>query len=176
MKETWHDPPMSLKSITVNLPFVSGTWEVDDAQRQAAWEMYVELVTRISVQPLEPDEGLLREALSSLHSLFGETRRIMRAAGPGVARPRRGELLTFGQIAVDVLNVLVRPVIAKWHPLLLEHEASRGAKSATEHERAWDKANALREVLAGLRKQVSEYADLLADACDVARLHETHVQ
>lgn len=163
---------MPLKSITVNLPFVSGVWEVDDAQRQAAWEMYVELVTRISVQPLEADEGLLREALSSLYTLFDETRRILRAAGPGVARPRRGELLTFGQIAVDVLNLALRPVLAKWHPLLAEHEASRGTTSATAHERAWDKANGLRAVLGALREQLAAYCDLLAEACDVARLHE----
>ncbi len=164
---------MPLKSIQVNLPFLSGVWEVDDAQRQAAWEMYVELVTRISVQPLEPDEGLLREALSSLYALFGETRRILRAAGPAVARPRIGELLAFGQIAVDVLNQALRPVLAKWHPMLLEHEASRGATSATAHERAWDKAGALRGELAALRQQLAAYSDMLAEACDVAPLHRT---
>ncbi len=164
---------MPIKSIQVELPFVTGVWEVNDAQRQAAWEMYVELVTRISVQPLDPDEGLLREALSSLYTLFGETRRILRAAGPSVARPRSRQLLTFGQIAVDVLNIALRPVLAKWHPLLIEHEASRGTKSATEHERAWDKAGALRAELASLRAQLAAYADLLARACAVAPLHTT---
>lgn len=164
---------MPIKSIQVELPFVTGVWEVNDAQRQAAWEMYVELVTRISVQPLDPDEGLLREALSSLYTLFGETRRILRAAGPAVARPRSRQLLTFGQIAVDVLNIALRPVLAKWHPLLIEHEASRGTRSATEHERAWDKAGALRAELASLRAQLAAYADLLARACAVAPLHTT---
>ncbi len=164
---------MPIKSIQVELPFLTGVWEVNDAQRQAAWEMYVELVTRISVQPLDPDEGLLREALSSLYTLFGETRRILRVAGPSVARPRSRQLLTFGQIAVDVLNVALRPVLAKWHPLLAEHEASRGTRSATEHERAWDKAGALRSELEALRAQLAAYADLLARACGVAPLHTT---
>ncbi len=164
---------MPIKSIQVELPFVKGIWEVNDAQRQAAWEMYVELVTRISVQPLDPDEGLLREALSSLYTLFGETRRILRAAGPSVARPRSRQLLTFGQIAVDVLNIALRPVLAKWHPLLIEHEASRGTRSATEHERAWDKSGALRAELETLRTQLAAYADLLARACAVAPLHTT---
>lgn len=162
---------MPLKSIQVSFPFLSGVWEVDDAQRQAAWEMYVELVTRIAVEPLEADEGLLREALSSLFTLFAETRRILKAGGPAVARPRVGELLTFGQLAVDVLNQAIRPVLAKWHPLLTEHEASRGSKSMTAHERDWEFAGALRTDLASLRAQVTNYADLLADACDVARLH-----
>ena len=114
-----------------------------------------------------------REALSSLYTLFGETRRILRAAGPAVARPRSRQLLTFGQIAVDVLNIALRPVLAKWHPLLIEHEASRGTRSATEHERAWDKAGALRAELASLRAQLAAYADLLARACAVAPLHTT---
>lgn len=33
---------------------LSGTWEPDSAERAAAWELYVELVTRISVVPLTP--------------------------------------------------------------------------------------------------------------------------
>ncbi|MGZ6868949.1 MAG: hypothetical protein ACXVHI_01345 [Frankiaceae bacterium] len=41
------------KSVQVglNLHFltISGTWEPNDAERAAAWELYVELVTRISV-------------------------------------------------------------------------------------------------------------------------------
>jgi len=54
--------------VKINFPFVniSGTWEVDENQRKAAWELYVELITRISIQELEPDQGLLREALPFL--------------------------------------------------------------------------------------------------------------
>jgi hypothetical protein len=44
---------------------LKGTWKPDDTQRRAAWELYVELVTRIAVLPLAGNEGLLREALSS---------------------------------------------------------------------------------------------------------------
>src|SRR6266536_2347761 len=54
--------------VKLTIPFVgevSGTWVPDDAERQAAWELYVELTTRIAVVPLGPNEGLLREALSS---------------------------------------------------------------------------------------------------------------
>lgn len=160
-----------ITSVQVNLPFVSGTWEADDDQRRAAWEMYVELVTRISIQPLEADEGLLREALTSLYVLFGETRRILRDHGPGVARPERKQLLAFGQIAVDVLNHGLRPFLAKWHPLLTEHEAGRGALSATAHERAWPMASALRADLDVLRTVMTAYADLLAAACSIPPLH-----
>ena len=164
-----------ITSVQVNLPFISGTWEADDDQRRAAWEMYVELVTRISIQPLDPDEGLLREALSSLYVLFGETRRILREHGPGVARPEHKQLLAFGQIAVDVLNHGLRPFLAKWHPLLAEHEASRGAASATAHERAWSMTGPMRADLTVLQSTLTAYADLLAAACSIPPLHAARV-
>ncbi|MFJ9897895.1 hypothetical protein ACIQPR_31645 [Streptomyces sp. NPDC091280] len=45
---------------------IARTWEPADAERSAAWESYLELITRVSVEELAPDEGFLREALSSL--------------------------------------------------------------------------------------------------------------
>jgi len=60
--------------VEIGLPFglgkIGGRWSPDRAEREAAWEMYVGLATRMSVQEVRPDEGLLREALSSLYSLF----------------------------------------------------------------------------------------------------------
>ena len=71
--------PDSVK-VSLKLPVVEieGIWVPDKKQREAAWEMYIELVTRISVAELKPGEGLLREALSSLYSLFKTTREILR--------------------------------------------------------------------------------------------------
>ncbi|MCB0540606.1 MAG: hypothetical protein KDE33_24025, partial [Bacteroidetes bacterium] len=73
-------------SIKVNLPFldIEGEWEVDEQQRQAAWDIYVELVTRVTVQELKEDEGLLREALTSFYSLFQTTRDILKKYGPSI--------------------------------------------------------------------------------------------
>ena len=55
-------------------------------------ELLVELTTRVPVIPLRPNEGLLREALTSLHTLFQETRGILRRSGAEIAADRRGEL------------------------------------------------------------------------------------
>jgi len=70
--------PAVLKKVSVSLPFGIGSaeWEADPTERRAAWSLYVELVTRIAVEPLEGEEGLLREDLNSLYSLFGTTREI----------------------------------------------------------------------------------------------------
>lgn len=164
-----------LKTIDVGLKLpgleLSGTWTLDDIQRRAAWEMYVELVTRIALEPLRDDEGVLREALSSLHQIFGETRRILRAAGPEAAMAPPGAL-SFGMIAVDVLNRTIRPFLAKWHPRLQAHEAVRPAGlSPASHEAAWPERNALRKDLTKLQKTLAPYADLLAEACGVSALH-----
>jgi hypothetical protein len=97
---------------------VSGTWVPDEAERWAAWELYVELVTRITVVDLPPDQGLLREALSSLHSLFPTTRDILRRYGPAVAPQGKEGGITFGYLAVAILNGVLRALLSTWHPAL----------------------------------------------------------
>jgi hypothetical protein len=161
-----------LTKVTVKLPWVEGEWIADEDQQRAAWEMYVELVTRIAVQPLGADEGLVREAFASLHALFGETRRILREHGPSVAVPEKKKLLSFGQIAVDALNRSLRPLLAKWHPLLEAHESARAAGvSPLEHERRWPLEKECRTALERTRGELVQYADLLATVCGVSPLH-----
>jgi hypothetical protein len=89
-------------------------WEVDPAERKAAWSLYVELVTRIAVQPLEMEQGLVRKALNSLYSLFGTTREILKAAGSDVDASRD----SVGGIAIAVLNNGLRSFLSKWHPYI----------------------------------------------------------
>ena len=91
-----------LKRVTVSLPFGIGSasWEADPTERNAAWELCVELVTRVAVQSLHPQEGLVREAMNSLYSLFGSTREILRKAGPDVGASHD----SVGGIAIAVLN------------------------------------------------------------------------
>lgn len=161
-----------LVRVTVKLPGIEGEWVADRDQQVAAWEMYVELVTRVSIQPFGDTEGVLREALSSLYALFGETRRILREHGPNVARPEKKKLLSFGAVAVDVLNVWLRPFLTHWHPLLSAYESQRPADvSSYEHERAWSQAPELRAALRALQGKLSSYADLLAEVCSIPSLH-----
>ena len=150
---------------------VSGTWEPNNAERQAAWELYVELITRVAAVPLGPDEGLLSEALTSLYSLFSTTRDILRRHGPSVAEPKPDGQYNFGYLAVAMLNLVLRPVLARWHPALDDWENARPRdRSEAEHEKAWPQAGELREVLEQTRTMLSLYADLLASACGVPDL------
>ncbi|MER5854449.1 hypothetical protein ABT131_02250 [Streptomyces sp900105245] len=150
---------------------ISGTWEPNSAERQAAWELYVELVTRVSVVPLGEDEGLLREALNSLYSLFTTTREVLRKYGPEVAEPKKDGQYNFGYLAVAALNYGIRPLLASWHPTLEDWEACRPADcSRRDHELAWPRASELRTALRDSRSVLTAYADLLASACGVPNL------
>lgn len=152
---------------------IEGSWAPDDRERDASWELYVELVTRIAVVELKPGEGSLREALSSLYSLFATTRDILRKYGPAVGRPGVGSEVSFGYIAVTVLNYVLRPALAKWHPQLLDCENARDQSvSSIEHEDRWSKADELRQVLNDIRSELVDFANLLARAADVPPLHD----
>lgn len=158
--------PAILKQVTVSLPFGIGSasWESDPTERKAAWELYIELVTRIAVQPLATEEGLIREGLNSLYSLFGSTREILRKAGPDVGASRE----SVGGIAIAVLNNGLRPFLSKWHPLLQEWEAIKSSEvSAIAHEKDWSEEPGLRQELENLRKGLEEYADALAEIAGV---------
>lgn len=158
--------PAVLKRVSVSLPFGIGSadWEADPTERNAAWSLYVELVTRIAVQSIEIDQGTVREALNSLYSLFGSTREILKEAGPSVGASHD----SVGGIAIAVLNNGLRPFLSKWHPLLQAWEVKRPADlSPQEHEKNWSEEALVRNELATLRANLERYAGALADICGV---------
>jgi hypothetical protein len=163
------------KSVEVSLDLkifkISGTWEPNDAEREAAWELYVELITRVAVVPLPRGHGLLREALTSLYSLAGTVRQVLREHGPRVAEPKPDGVFNFGYLAVAMLNFVIRPLLSRWHPELEAWEATRRAdRSRAEHEAAWPRADELRAELDTARSVLSQYAALLGTACGVPDL------
>lgn len=125
--------PPSTISIKLRLPFleIRGTWKPNDAEQRAAWELYVEIITRVAAVPLAQTEGFLREALSSLHSLFQTTRDILRRYGPSLAEPKPDGQYNFGFLAVALLNFSIRPLLSRWHPALEDWEAGPACKSIT---------------------------------------------
>lgn len=160
--------PVTRINARIGLPLgvgeIGGEWEPDDAERKAAWEMYVELVTRISVVELGDDDGLIREALSSLYSLFGTTRAILRSHGPSVAIPADDRSVSFAQLAVAILNHAVRPFLARWHPVLEDHEHHRPKdRSRRDWEREWQHHDEVRAELRALQDTLAAYAGVLGD-------------
>ena len=96
----------------MSVGFMNVKVRITDVGRKAAWELYVEMLTRIVTQPLPSEDGDDKTALDSVHSLFPTTREILRRYGPGAVE--------FSKIAIPVLNQQVRPFTAKWHRLALQ--------------------------------------------------------
>jgi hypothetical protein len=154
---------MSIKisKVSLNLPFGLGGCDLEpsDTEQRAAWTLYVEMMTRVVVQPLDPEHGVLREVLDSLYSLFKLTRDVLRDAGPGVANGKN----SLGPLAISVLNQGLRPFMAKWHPRLKDYEASRKDDvTQVEYEKRWEHYQTMRQELATMQEEMKIYADVLA--------------
>jgi hypothetical protein len=150
-----------LTKVKVAIPFGIGEaeWGPDTSERDAAWALYVELVTRTAIQPLPADAGICREALSSLHTLFGTTRQVLRTAGPSVG----AHMPSVGGIAIRVLNSGLRPFLTKWHTKLVTWEAGRSSETpVTQHEAAWPELVFFRSEFDELRRDLERYAVALA--------------
>jgi len=102
-----------MTSLKISLPFMEMEWNPQDEDKTAAWEMYIELLTRITTQPLNSIDGDEKTALASVHSLFGTTREIIKRNGR--------HCIEFTKLAVVVLNQIIRPFSAKWHKKLLDN-------------------------------------------------------
>ena len=97
-------------SIRLSFPgFASATWTASfkDADKLAAWELYIEMATTVVTQPLENWAGDEKTALESLYSMFATTREVLRKYGPPANECSR--------VAIAMLNKAVRPFTAKWH-------------------------------------------------------------
>ena len=125
--------------------------------RKAAWELYVEMETRIITQPLPPEHGVEQTALDSVYSLFQTTRDILHAQGP--------DCVVFAKIAIEILNQKVRWFTAKWHRKSLEN-AFDDPVERTEFREDLEK---LQEVLRAYTRTLA----VLAGVEDAASLSDT---
>jgi hypothetical protein len=94
-----------VSALKLNIGIPDAEFKPTDPDRQAAWELYVALLTRITTQHLPPEDGDEKTALDSVHALFHLTREILRKHGPGSNE--------FAKLALPVLNQIIRPCTAK---------------------------------------------------------------
>ncbi|MBU2550414.1 MAG: hypothetical protein KKB20_18555 [Proteobacteria bacterium] len=142
----------NLTGLQVKTGFVDMKWEPGDADKDAAWELYVELLTRVTTQALSIKEGTEAAALSSIFSLFATTRDILKGHGRAC--------VTFSKVAVVVLNQVIRPFTARWHPVF--ETGSLEAEQRAE----------FRSELAALREKLISYSHILAEIADVEDITE----
>src|SRR5262249_12436634 len=65
--------------------------KVSEAHRSVGWKLFVESATRVTAQRLEPTEGFIREALTSLYNLFDIFRAELKALPPSEISAKAGE-------------------------------------------------------------------------------------
>ena len=140
-----------MTSLKITPPFLQMEWKTETADKDAAWALYIELLTRITTQPLPAEHGDEKAALDSVYSLFGVTREVIKEQGP--------DCINFTRIAIVVLNQVIRPFTAKWHRKSLAGDFEQ------ESERA-----AFREELAALQVELRKYSRMLADIAEVEDL------
>lgn len=140
-----------LANLKINVGFLSGEFKPMDADRSAAWDLYVELLTRVTTQHLAPNDGDETAALDSIYAIFPLTREILRKHGSGC-----GE---FAKLAIPVLNQIIRPFTAKWHRLSL---AGAFAEPAQQQQ--------FRTELSYLQLQLRGYTSALAEMAAVEDL------
>lgn len=109
-----------MTSLKIKAPFLEMDWNPQEKDKDAAWELYIELLTRVTTQPLADKTGDEQTALTSIYSLFPITRSIIKNYGR--------DCMEFTKIAIVVLNQVIRPFTAKWHkegPFLQEIQRSQ---------------------------------------------------
>lgn len=142
-----------MTSLKISAPFLEMEWCPAEPDKEAAWEMYIELLTRITTQNLIGEDGDEKTALESIFSLFPTSREIIKSHGR--------ECIEFTKLAIVVLNQIIRPFTAKWHPVSI-------ACGFNDQ----DTYTSFRQELTQLQEKLRIYTRMLADMAGVEDLTE----
>lgn len=141
----------NLTGLKVKTGILELEWAPSEDDKNAAWDLYIELLTRIATQPLPDDKGIEQAALESVYSLFPLTRETLKTHGR--------KAVGFSRIAIVVLNQIVRPFTTTWH-----RRYQQGAFENTEQ------CAEFRRELTTLQQDLTNYTKLLAALADVEDL------
>ncbi len=140
-----------MSKLKINAHFIEMEINFNDADKKAAWEMYIELLTRVTTQNLKSEEGDEQTALTSVFKLFDITRDIIKRYG--------SECFEFTKIAIVILNQIIRPFTAKWHRSSLAGEFDKK-----------EKCELFRNELIKLQSDLCQYTKMLSDISQVEDL------
>src|SRR2546430_15978194 len=112
-------PELKRGTFTLHLGLFQLEAELSEEDRQCAWELYTEIVTRVAVVGKLHDATatdfsgeLLIESLDSLHAFFTELRAIMRRFPIG--RLSRDRTFHLGVLINDLVVNTLRPFLERW--------------------------------------------------------------
>lgn len=110
----------SPERIAAYINYFNRTYKKDgthtQADRSAAWDLFIEFDTRIVTRPLESESGIDKAALKSLHELFQLHRSIAKKHGPNCKN--------YYQLTSTYFDKYIRPFTSKWHKALNEKNST----------------------------------------------------
>jgi len=124
-------------------------WAPCAADRALAWDLYVELKTRITTQDLQDDVGNDESALTSVYNLFDLSRKSIRQHGVQCANT--------ATLLIGFLNQKIRGFTAKWHKRSVDDKWKDNPSISRPEFRA--ELKAMQETLRQLAVALSEIAD-----------------
>ncbi len=149
----------------------SGTWQPDAREREAAWELFIEIAARMSPEEPPFDEAALQEAHGSLSAVSATTGEILRRYGPTVAQAKGEGNLSLGLISIAVVSSVLRPGLAQWQTLLKDFSSTRGGGTA-----GIELGKDLRRTVGVIHKVLLVYIDVVAQAAGVSEIHQALFQ
>lgn len=146
-----------MTGLKVKTPILEIDWEPSDSDKNAAWDLYVDLLTRITTQRLPEKHGIEKSALESVYKIFELTRSTLKKHG------RNAE--NFTRIAIIVLNQVIRPFTSRWHSLCEQEAFDEEAMRVEFRKELYQ----IQDKLRAYTKMLSE----LADVEDITEMEDT---
>lgn len=115
-------PEIKKGNFTLDLKFMKLGADFTEDDRQCAWELYTEIITRVAVvgkwhdpQAKNFEGEIYAESLTSLYKFFQEARAIMRKFPVGKIEESNQEHL--GVLIQRILTDVLRPFLEKWQAI-----------------------------------------------------------
>lgn len=151
--------------LSVAIGQIRGLIQPSPQEREAAYQLLVELATRMSAFRVTSADGTIADSLRSIEEMFDLTRATLREHGVDSAKGSAGNL-SLAVVAVRVLNEVLAPVLRRWGPELADHEARRAldapGRTAVDWERTWASAPQCRTDLDTMLASIRAYLDTLS--------------
>jgi hypothetical protein len=157
---------MRLTEVTVSVPQLSQMrFAVTQESQLVAWKLFVELLTRVSAQPLHDGQGRVESALTSLFGLLGFVRGVLQQNVPS---PRTGRDPTVEQLALMMVINDLRPFVTAWNQRFSDWRGKNPGAAESE----WPLNDECRADLAALQRNLRTYVRSFGELACVPNVAE----
>jgi len=153
-------PEITEGNFTINFGIVKLGGKLSEQDRQCAWKLYAEIVTRVAVSGKRRDETcadfcgeVIAESLESLYAFFQEAREIMKEFPVGKLKEKNQNHL--GIFIHDLLADVLRPFQEEWQ---------------ADYRAWWEQQDRTNQPWFVIQKKYPKYQELLEDWTHLRKL------